>query len=113
MDTEVEISVNLNDFYDVARNDIASLIGGAAVKAAAIFNASGRDVSFSVYNYADTVNWVPAQKTLIADAHRGSVAASGVLFKIHPNSNKDAEFLVAPGKAYIFHGQGKVEEVTN
>lgn len=113
MAVELDATLNLNDFYDTARTDIALLIGGAEVKAAAIFNSSGQDVTFSVYNYTDVVNWVPAQRALVANDFSGIVAASGVLFKIHPNNDKGAEFIVAPGKAYVFHGPGKIEEVTD
>ena len=111
VEVEVEVTVDLNQFYQDAREDIGKLIGGAEVKAAVIFNNSGRAVTFFVYNYTDGVNWVPAQKTLVANGHQGIVAASGVYFKIHPNNNKDAEFLVEPGHAYVFHGQGKLEPV--
>jgi len=64
-------------------------------------------VTFEVYNYIDCVNWVPAQKTFCASGEQATVAASGLHFKIHPNGNKEHEFLVAPRQAYIYRGPGK------
>ncbi|MEM1130790.1 MAG: hypothetical protein AAGH83_09745 [Pseudomonadota bacterium] len=40
------------------------------------------------------------------------MAASGVAFKIHPKDNKKQEFLVDPGKGYVYNGSGDVDEVT-
>jgi hypothetical protein len=108
----MDISGDLNKFYDQARKDVGKLIAGAKVKGAVIFNASGGNVEFCVYNYIDTVYWIAAQKTLIARDHYGTVAASGVYFKVHPNGHKNQEFLVEPGKAYVYHGPGKIETVT-
>jgi hypothetical protein len=108
---KLDAKVDLNKFYEVARKDIAKLIQGAAVNAAVIYNNSGEDVTFYVYNYIDTVYWIEAQKTLIADGHHGTVAASGQFFKIHPNSKDNQEFLVAPHKAYVYNGPGKVDMV--
>jgi hypothetical protein len=108
---DVNAKVNINKFYDVARTDIASLINGAAIDSAVIFNDSGKPVKFYVYNYIDTIFLVSAQKTLVASDHYGQVAASGKFFKIHPDDDKDAEFLVAPGKAYVYRGPGKIETV--
>jgi len=113
MNAQLDASIDLNQFYELAREDISKLIGGAAVKAAVIFNASGKDVTFYVYNYIDTVYWVDAQHTLIANEHFGTVAASGAFFKIHPDKNKDEEFLVEPGYAYVYTGPGKLEKVTS
>ncbi|WP_049721663.1 hypothetical protein [Gilvimarinus polysaccharolyticus] len=98
MSAELEAEINLNDFYKDARDDVKSLL--KSVNSAVIFNASGKDVTLHVYNYIDTVFWVSAQKTKIADGYYGNGAASGTFFKIHPN-NKDDEFLVAPGNAYV------------
>jgi len=110
---DVTLEGDLNQFYQDARDDITRLIGGAAVKAAVIFNNSPNNVTFFVYNYSDGINLIPAQKVLVAPGHRGIVAASGVYFKIHPNNNRDAEFLVEPMQAYVFHGYGKVEPIAN
>jgi hypothetical protein len=54
------VQVDLNKFYDIASTDIRSLIAGAAVGSAVIFNAASKPVTFYVYNYIDTVYWVPA-----------------------------------------------------
>jgi hypothetical protein len=105
-----DITVDLNKFYKQSRGDIASLIGGAGVNAAVIFNNTKDPVTFYVYNYIDTVYLIPAQQTLVAPGHYGTVAASGVTFKINPNKNKDAQFLVAPKKAYVYNGPGAVTE---
>ena len=107
----VDAKVDINKFYDVARKDIASLIGGMSVNAAVIYNASGAAVTFFVYNYIDTVYWISAAKVLVADGYYGSVVASGKFFKIHPNDNKNEEFLVAPHTAYVYRGPGKLEKV--
>lgn len=108
---KLDATVDLNKFYEAAREDIGSLIQGAGVNQAIIFNNSGATVNFEVFNYIDSVNWVPAQQTKIADGYYGAVAASGSFFKIHPNGVRDDEFLVAPNKAYVFHGPGKVEVI--
>ena len=99
--------LDVNHFVDQA----SDLLAHAGVNTALIYNNSGKLVTFEVYNYIDNVNWVPAQKTLIADHYCGSVAASGSFFKIHPNGNSAEEFLVAPHKAYIYDGPGKLRKV--
>lgn len=109
MGVEIEGSIDLNKFHELASKDIAKLIAGAAVDGAVVFNNTNKPVTFHVYNYSDLVNWVPAQKTLVAPGSYGTVAASGVFFKIHPNNNRDEEFLVAPGKAYVYSGPGRLE----
>ncbi len=108
---DVQIKGNLNKFYDVARKDIASLIGSAAVDSAVIYNDTEQDITFYAYNYIDNVYWVSAMKARVAPGNHGEVAASGKFFKIHPNDKKDEEFLVAPKKAYVYHGPGKLETV--
>lgn len=107
----VDVKGNLNKFYSQARGDIASLIAGSAVGSAVIFNGTEATVNFFVYNYVDTVHWVSAQKTMVAAGKSGTVAASGTFYKIHPNDAKDEEYLVSPGKAYIYHGPGNFESV--
>jgi hypothetical protein len=111
---DVKVKGDLNKFYDQARKDISSLIGGARVNGAVIFNNTDKPVNFYVYNYVDTVYWIAAQKTLVAPQRYGTVAASGVFFKIHPNDNKNEEYLVEPKKAYVYHGPGDMamEKVT-
>jgi hypothetical protein len=112
MSTNVSIKgEDLNRFYEMAREDIASLFKGAAVNAAVIYNDSGSDVTFYVYNYIDTVYWVSAMKARVAAGSYGTVAASGAFFKIHPNDKASEEFLVAPHHAYVYHGPGNLEAV--
>ncbi len=106
----INADLNVNSFYDVARRDIASLIQGASVNAAVIYNNSDRPVTFEVYNYIDTANWIPAQKVFVAPGHYGTVAASGTQFKIHPDSVNEHEFLVQPGEGYVYEGPGKVKK---
>jgi hypothetical protein len=48
---------------------------------------------------------------LVASGKHGTVAASGTTFKVHPNQDKGQEFLVEPGKAYVYGGPGDVELV--
>ncbi len=111
MSVDLNAKVNLNTFYDKARDDIASLIGGVGVKASVIFNDTDQAVTFKVYNYVDTVYLIPAQSTLAAPQTQAVVAASGVYFKILPEGNKAHEFLVAPGKAYVYRGPGNIESL--
>ena len=111
MGATLDAKMNVNKFYDTARQDIGKLISGAAIGSAVIYNDSGKEVTFNVYNYIDTVYLIPAQKTLVASGYYGSVAASGKAFKILPNGDKSAEFLATPGNAYVYKGRGKVETV--
>lgn len=108
---EANIQGDLNKFYQDARQDIASLLGAAGVKSAVIFNDTPNPVQFYVYNYIDTAYWVSAAKPLAAAGKYVTVAASGDQYKIHPNDEKNHQFLVAPGKAYVYKGPGDVEEV--
>ena len=62
---DVNAKVDINKFYEVARRDVASLVGGLSVNAAVIYNASGAAVTFFVYNYIDTVYWISAAKVLV------------------------------------------------
>lgn len=103
------VTANLNHFYDQARHDLERLLHGAGIGSAVIFNATGQPVTFYAYNYVDVVYWVSAQKTLVAADRSGTVAASGSFFKIHPNDHSAEEFLVKPGKAYVYHGPGDLE----
>lgn len=106
-----DAKIDINKFYDVARKDLGSLIKGASINSATIYNDSGSDVTFYVYNYIDIVHWVSAQKAFIANGYYGNVAASGKSFKVHPNGNKDHEYLVDPNRAYVYRGPGKWELV--
>lgn len=108
MSATLDATIDLNAFYKLAREDIKSLLGAAAVNSAVIFNNSESPVTFYVYNYIDTVYWVSAQRVLVAPQTYGTVAASGSFFKIHPNDNANGEFLVAPNRAYVYSGPGNV-----
>ncbi|WP_417552675.1 hypothetical protein [Marinomonas fungiae] len=103
--------IDINKFYELAREDISKLIDGAAVNSSAIFNASGEDVNFAVYNYIDVFYEIPAQEGLVAKDYYGTVAASGTHFKVNPNKVVAHQFLVKPGKAYVYRGPGKLEEI--
>lgn len=105
--------IDLAEFYRMAREDISSLIGLAAVNGAVIYNDTDKPVTFYVYNYIDSVYWISAQKTCVAPGAYGTVAASGAFFKIHPNDDKEHEFLVAPHKAYVYSGPGRVTNVSD
>ena len=109
MPANLEANLDINKFYETARKDIKSLL--TSVNGAAIYNASGSNVTFYVYNYSDGVNLIEAHHFLVAPDYYGTAAASGKFYKVMPNKNKDEEFLVAPNKAYIYRGPGKIEEV--
>ncbi|MDB4778095.1 hypothetical protein OAG68_01435 [bacterium] len=109
MSASVDAKMDINEFYKDVRGDIGKLLN--SVNEAAIYNDSGKEVTFYVYNYSDGVHWIPACDVKVAPGYFGSVAASGTVFKIDPDNNKDNEFLVAPEKGYVFKGPGKVEKV--
>lgn len=83
----------------------------ARVNEAVVGNGTGSTIKLSVYNYIDTVYLVAAQTVNVAPGKAGRVAASGDVFKIHVNDNKSEEYLVAPGKAYLYQGLGAFGEV--
>lgn len=99
----------IQEFYRLAREDIKALLKDAAVGSAVVFNHSDSPVTFYVYNYIDTVYLVSAQRTRVAPKKYGAVVASGSHFKIHPDDNKNHEFMVSPGKAYVYNGPGDVD----
>ena len=101
-----DIKMDVNKFYKVARGDIKSLIKGAGVGSAVIYNDTKQDVVFYVYNYIDIVYAVDAMHTKVAAGYYGTVAASGTQFKINPDKNVDNQFTVEPGKAYVYEGPG-------
>ena len=107
----VEAKIDVNEFYKLVREDIKSLIGGAGVNAAVIFNNTAEDIEFHVYNYIDTLYAIPAMKTRIASKWSGTVACSGTQFKVHPRNQAGEQKVVEPGKAYVYHGPGKWEQV--
>lgn len=108
---DVKAKVDLNRFLEQARAGIGELLHGAAISSSVIYNDTKEPVTFYVYNYIDPVYYISAQKALVAPGYYGIVAASGKFYKIHPNDKKEEQFLVAPGKAYVYHGPGKVESV--
>lgn len=110
-DKSSSVTMDANQFYKDAREDLKSLIAGAAVRSAVIFNDTKESVTFFVYNYIDIIYAIDATKALVAPGHYGTVAASGDFYKVHPNQRKEQEFLVAPGKAYIYKGPGAIQEV--
>jgi hypothetical protein len=110
-DVNVKAKVDLNKFVEQARSGIGELLHGAAVRSSVIYNNSKAPVTFYVYNYIDIVYLVSAQKALVAPGYYGVVAASGEFYKIHPNDKKEQEFLVAPGRAYVYNGPGQIESV--
>jgi hypothetical protein len=108
MTTSPNLQGNINDGITQLEKILKEAIAGCAVGSAVILNATTEPVTFFVYNYIDTVYWVPAQQTLVAPGTCGTVAASGVQFKVHPNNNKDYQFLVAPKTGYLYGGPGNV-----
>lgn len=112
---ESPVKVNLegdaNKFVDQIKGGIGDIAEQLKVNASLIFNNSSKPVNFYVYNYADSVFWISAMHTMVAPNKVGKVAASGVAFKVHPDDNKDHEFLVEPHKAYIYWGPGSIDEI--
>lgn len=105
------VDVDVNKTIDQVMAAIREIApAGAALHEAVIGNATGGMVTFNTYNYVDNVYWVDAAHPKCAPGHAVRVAASGQFFKIHPNGNKDEEYLVAPGKRYVYEGPGKMKE---
>lgn len=108
----LDVKVKLEKFYELFREDVRAAFNSLRVDGAVIFNNSDANVTFYVYNYADSVYWISAHKVLVAPGAHGVVAASGSFFKVHPNDDRESGFLVAPFNAYVYHGPGNVEKVT-
>lgn len=106
-----KVKGNLNQFVEQVKDGVSEIADQLKINKALIYNNTGEPVNFYVYNYIDTAYWISAMHTLVAPGKVGSVAASGVSFKVHPNDNKKHEFLVDPRKAYIYNGPGDIEEV--
>lgn len=100
--------MDLKEFIDIVCTNIRKIFDLMPVNSAVIYNNTDKPVTFFVYNFIDSVYWISAQRTHIAPGTYGSVAASGAFFKIHPNDNRDHEFLVAPHNAYVYSGPGRV-----
>jgi hypothetical protein len=107
-----EAKIDANEFASQVEALLKEGLPLAEVGAARIYKDAPNDVTFTVYNFVDTVYWIPAQRTLIGSHWHGDVAASGIQFKIHPDNNRDHEFLVEPGHAYTYHGAGTVKVVS-
>ncbi|MBI6629932.1 hypothetical protein [Pontibaca salina] len=105
------VSGDANKFVDQVTKGIGDIAQQLKVNKALVFNHTDKPVNFYVYNYADNLYWISAMHTLVAPGKVGAVAASGVSFKVHPGDNTEHQFLVEPGKAYLYHGPGSVEEV--
>lgn len=101
--------VDLNEFAKQAGSAAKGLDAGTAL----LYNASKSSVQFYCYNGGDFIQAIPYSKPTIASGYAGTIAAGGSNFKVFADNKGDAEFLVKPGRAYIFHGKGAVEEVTS
>ncbi len=108
---KLNVTMDANNFMDQAMKGIGSLLAGAAVDSAVIYNDTKEMVTFHAYNYTDGLYLVDAMRALVAPGHYGTVAASGTTFKIHPHNKREYEFVVAPGKAYVYKGPGAVQTV--
>lgn len=111
VDASIDIKGNLNKFTDQVKSGIGDIAQQLKVNKAAVLNATDKPVNFYVYNYIDNAYWISAMHALVAPGKVTALMASGVAFKVHPNDVKNHEFLVTPGKAYIYKGPGDVEEV--
>lgn len=109
MDANVEVKVN--ELHDQLRKDVGEVAQALKIGKAAILNATSKPVNFYVYNYVDSAYWISAMHTLVAPGKVGAVMASGAAFKVHPDDNKTHEFLVTPGRAYIYRGPGDIDEM--
>lgn len=109
---DISLEGNLNTLVTQIRSGVGDIAKSLEIGKAVILNNSGKPVNFYVYNYIDTVFWVSAMHTLVASGKPGIVSASGKAFKIHPNDNANQEFLVEPGKAYIYNGPGDIDPVS-
>ena len=103
-----DIKMDVNKFYDVAREYLASLIQGAAIGSSVLYNDTTQNVVFYVYNYIDTVYWKDAMHTNVAPGYYGVVACSGTQYKINPDKEADNQFIIEPGKAYVYEGPGRI-----
>ncbi|WP_194767509.1 hypothetical protein [Tamlana sp. I1] len=107
----LEANINVNDFYNIAMKDIGKLVSGISSGSAIIFNDTGKQIDFYVYNYIDSLCWITMKKVKIAHGSYGTITAYGKYFKIHPDKNKVNEFLVAPNEAYIYKGPGELVHI--
>ena len=111
MAANLNTKMDLEEFYDISQKKIQEMMGGTAKNSAIIFNKSGRDIEFHVYNQFDFSYWIAANKTLILDNDIGLVIASGPFFKIKPNNYYKEEFLIQPNKTYIYRGIYDLKEI--
>ncbi|MEM8826661.1 MAG: hypothetical protein AAGD40_07035 [Pseudomonadota bacterium] len=107
------MAINIGGKADL--NEFAAQAGAAAsklgAKTAALYNDSGKPVTFKCYNGSDLVCKIAFTKPLIASGYSGEISAGGAHFKVHPDGNRSHEFLVKPRTAYIYEGPGKLTEV--
>ncbi|MCP5086032.1 MAG: hypothetical protein GY952_04400 [Rhodobacteraceae bacterium] len=101
------VEVDGNGLVKQAAGIVTSLSGNTA----ALHNACGKDLKFYCYNSSDVIFLISNTKPFIANNSWGEIAAAGKHFKVHPDDETDHEFLAKPGKAYVYRGPGKVEEV--
>jgi len=109
----VDVKLDGNKVADQLIGLLREGVKQARVNEAVVGNGTAALVKLSVYNYIDTSYLIAAQTVNVAPGHVGRVAASGDVFKIHINDNKDEEYTVAPGKAYRYDGLGAFSEVTS
>lgn len=107
----VNVKGNVNKFVDQVRSATGEIADQLKINKSVVINATDKPVNFYVYNYVDNVYWISAMHTLVAPGKVGAVMASGKAFKVHPDDKKEQEFLVTPGKAYVYRGPGDIEEV--
>jgi hypothetical protein len=107
----LKLKGDVNKFVDQIRSGVGDISQQLKVNKSLILNNTSEPVNFYVYNYVDNAYWISAMHSLAAPNKAVAVAASGVAFKIHPNDNKQQEFLVDPGRAYIYNGPGDITPV--
>jgi hypothetical protein len=73
-----EAKIDANEFASQVEALLKEGLPLADVGAARIYKDAPNDVTFTVYNFVDTVYWIPAQRTLIGSHWHGDVAASGI-----------------------------------
>lgn len=99
---DVGVNVDANQIFN-------TIWSGLTVNEVAIVNQSNKNIRFYVYNFSDIIYAIPAHELTVARGWSGEIAASGKTFKVRPNNQANAEFIVTPGKAYIYYGVGKVK----
>ncbi|MBR9829933.1 MAG: hypothetical protein GYB41_15080 [Oceanospirillales bacterium] len=111
MAANLNTKMDLEEFYEIAQKDIQKIIGNTAKNSAIIFNNSGRDIDFHVYNYIESAYWLAASHTFISNKNIGIITANGSFFKVKPDNYYNEEFLVQPNRAYIYKGLYDLKEI--